>query len=102
MQSCVASSSITSRVSVRLSARTASTTTRRSAVVVRVSADGDAAPKYKSMNVTKPNIVNNLDSETTRNIDGKVYTITVKGDDVTVKDKFGQMYPARVNKARGG
>lgn len=108
MQSCVAASSITSRVSVRLSARSAgkvsSTGARggasRSAVVRVVAADGNgASSSFKSMNVTKPNIVNNLDGETTRNIDGKVYTITVKGDDVTVKDKFGQMYPARVNKA---
>ena len=94
MQSCVAASSIASRVPVRLSARSVARRASRSAVV-RVAADGE----FKSMNVTKPNIVNNLDGETTRNIDGKVYTITVKGDEVTVKDKFGQMYPARVNKA---
>ena len=96
MQS-VAASSIASRVPVRLSsARSASVARRASrAAVVRVAADGE----FKSMNVTKPNIVNNLDGETTRNIDGKVYTITVKGDEVTVKDKFGQMYPTRVNKS---
>ena len=52
------------------------------------------------MNVTGPNIKNNLDGETTRNIDGKVYTITVSAaDEVTVKDKFGQVFPARINKA---
>lgn len=96
---CSVASSITSRVAVRLSARRATTAragaSSSRAGVVRVAADGG----FKSMNVTKPNIVNNLDGETTRNIDGKVYTITVKGDDVTVKDKFGQMFPARVNKA---
>jgi hypothetical protein len=27
----------------------------------------------------------------------QVYTITVEGDGVTVKDKFGQMFSARVN-----
>ena len=88
---------LTSRVTFRVptKARVVSTRAARAAVV-RVSADADG---FKSMNVTKPNIVNNLDGETTRNIDGKVYTITVKGDDVTVKDKFGQVYPARVNKA---
>ena len=64
---------------------------------MRVSA---AADGYKSMNVTGPNIKNNLDGETTRNIDGKVYTITVSAaDEVTVKDKFGQVFPARINKA---
>eukprot|EP00227_Mantoniella_beaufortii_P013635 CAMPEP_0197577740 /NCGR_PEP_ID=MMETSP1326-20131121/2252_1 /TAXON_ID=1155430 /ORGANISM="Genus nov. species nov., Strain RCC2288" /LENGTH=283 /DNA_ID=CAMNT_0043140845 /DNA_START=309 /DNA_END=1159 /DNA_ORIENTATION=- len=61
--------------------------------VVRVAAEGG----WKSMNVTKPNLVQNLDGQTTRNIDGKVYTITVEGDGVTVKDKFGQMFSARVN-----
>ena len=88
---------LTSRVTFRVptKARVVSTRAARAAVV-RVSADADG---FKSMNVTKPNIVNNLDGETTRNIDGKVYTITVKGDDVTVKDKFGQVYPSRVNKA---
>jgi hypothetical protein len=82
--SCLAASSITSRVAVRVSARKAAARgASRSAVVRVVAADGEVY--YKSMNVTKPNIVNNLDGETTRNIDGKVYTITVKGDDVLVK-----------------
>lgn len=49
------------------------------------------------MNVTKPNLVNNLDGKTTRNIDGRVYTITCEGDVVTVKDKFGAAYPAAVD-----
>ena len=89
-------SSVTLRVPVK--ARAGSTRASRSAVV-RVSADADG-PRYKSMNVTGPNIKNNLDGETTRNIDGKVYTITVSADDVvTVKDKFGQVFPARINKA---
>ena len=89
---------LTSRVLLRVpvKARAVSTRASRSAVV-RVSA---AADGYKSMNVTGPNIKNNLDGETTRNIDGKVYTITVSAaDEVTVKDKFGQVFPARINKA---
>ena len=89
---------LTSRVILRVpvKARAVSTRASRSAVV-RVSA---AADGYKSMNVTGPNIKNNLDGETTRNIDGKVYTITVSAaDEVTVKDKFGQVFPARINKA---
>jgi hypothetical protein len=88
---------LTSRVTLRVPTRARAVSSRASrAAVVRVAADADG---YKAMNVTKPNIVNNLDGETTRNIDGKVYTITVKDDEVTVKDKFGQVYPARVNKA---
>ena len=96
--SAISASAITSKVVVRLSARKVATRASARSAVVRVAADAEGSG-FKSMNVTKPNIVNNLDGETTRNIDGKVYTITVKGDDVTVKDKFGQMYPARVNKA---
>ena len=88
---------LTSRVTFRVPTKARIVSTRAArAAVVRVSADADG---FKSMNVTKPNIVNNLDGETTRNIDGKVYTITVKGDEVTVKDKFGQVFPARVNKS---
>ena len=88
---------LTCRVTLRVPTRARAVSSRASrAAVVRVAADADG---YKAMNVTKPNIVNNLDGETTRNIDGKVYTITVKDDEVTVKDKFGQVYPARVNKA---
>jgi hypothetical protein len=51
------------------------------------------------MAVTKPNLVNNLDGKTTRNIDGKVYTIEARGADVVVTDKFGARFEARVNKA---
>ena len=88
---------LTSRVTLRVPTRARAVSSRASrAAVVRVAADADG---YKAMNVTKPNIVNNLDGETTRNIDGKVYTVSCVGDEVTVKDKFGQMYPARVNKA---
>lgn len=97
----IASASVSSRVSVRLPARSARVATARStrAAVVRVSADAEESKGWKSVNVTKPNLVNNLDGTTTRNIDGKVYTVSCVGDEVTVKDKFGQMYPARVNKA---
>ena len=51
------------------------------------------------MAVTKPNLVNNLDGKTTRNIDGKVYTIEASGDEVVVTDKFGASFETRVNKA---
>lgn len=51
------------------------------------------------MAVTAPNLKNNLDGKTTRNIDGKVYTIESKGEEITVTDKFGKMYASRVNKA---
>ena len=96
----IAATSLSSRVTLNVPVRARAVSTRAArAAVVRVAADGEESSGYKSMNVTKPNIVNNLDGETTRNIDGKVYTITVKGDDVTVKDKFGQDFPARVNKA---
>ena len=96
----IAATSLSSRVTLNLPVRARAVSTRAArAAVVRVAADGEESSGYKSMNVTKPNIVNNLDGETTRNIDGKVYTITVKGDEVTVKDKFGQVYPSRVNKA---
>ena len=96
----IAATSLSSRVTLNLPVRARAVSTRAArAAVVRVAADGEESSGYKSMNVTKPNIVNNLDGETTRNIDGKVYTITVKGDEVTVKDKFGQVFPARVNKS---
>ena len=92
---------LSSRVSLRVPVRARVVASRAGAraAVVRVVADVDA-PRYKSMNVTAPNIKNNLDGVTTRNIDGKVYTITVSAaDEVAVKDKFGQVYPARINKA---
>ena len=96
----IAATSLSSRVTLNLPVRARAVSTRAArAAVVRVAADGEESSGYKSMNVTKPNIVNNLDGETTRNIDGKVYTITVKDDEVTVKDKFGQVFPARVNKS---
>jgi len=92
---------LSSRVTLRVPVAARVVATRASrAAVVRVSAAATSADNYKSMNVTAPNIKNNLDGETTRNIDGKVYTITVSSDDtVAVKDKFGQVYPARINKA---
>ena len=73
----IASASVSSRVSVRLHARSARVATARStrAAVVRVSADAEESKGWKSVNVTKPNLVNNLDGTTTRNIDGKVYTV---------------------------
>ena len=67
----------------------------RRATIVR--ADGEGS--WKAMAVTKPNLVNNLDGKTTRNIDGKVYTIEARGADVVVTDKFGARFEARVNKA---
>jgi len=78
---------------------------RRSRVALRASVrpvamaveTGTAA--WKSMAVTKPNLVTNLDGETTRNIDGKVFTIKASEEDVSVTDKFGNSFPARVNKA---
>ena len=82
----IAATSLSSRVTLNLPVRARAVSTRAArAAVVRVAADGEESSGYKSMNVTKPNIVNNLDGETTRNIDGKVYTITVKDDEVTVK-----------------
>ena len=82
-------------------ARGAATATRaggargRRATIVR--ADGEGS--WKAMAVTKPNLVNNLDGKTTRNIDGKVYTIEARGAEVVVTDKFGARFEARVNKA---
>jgi len=52
------------------------------------------------MNVSFPNLRDNLDRETTRNIDGKVYTLTLSAEDLPlVSDKFSQKYDARVSKA---
>lgn len=64
-----------------------------------VRAEGGDAGAWKPMAVTKPNLVNNLDGKTTRNIDGKVYTIEARGDEVVVTDKFGASFETRVNKA---
>jgi hypothetical protein len=64
-----------------------------------VRAEGGDASAWKPMAVTKPNLVNNLDGKTTRNIDGKVYTIEARGDEVVVTDKFGASFETRVNKA---
>jgi len=89
---------ITTTISSRaLSGRVSTTPTRatRRGVSLVVRADGG----WKAMAVTKPNLVNNLDGKTTRNIDGKVYTIEANGDELTVTDKFGARYEARVNKA---
>lgn len=65
----------------------------------RVTVTRAEAGDWKAMAVTKPNLINNLDGKTTRNIDGKVYTIEARGDAVVVTDKFGASYEARVNKA---
>ena len=52
------------------------------------------------MNVSLPNLRDNLDRSTTRNIDGKVYTLTLSAEDLPlVSDKFSQKYDARVSKA---
>ena len=75
---------LTSRVTLRVPTRARAVSSRASrAAVVRVAADADG---YKAMNVTKPNIVNNLDGETTRNIDGKhqVFGTVVEGEDVVM------------------
>jgi hypothetical protein len=64
-----------------------------------VRAEGGDASAWKPMAVTKPNLMNNLDGKTTRNIDGKVYTIEARGDEVVVTDKFGASFETRVNKA---
>jgi len=90
--------SATRTISHAATLRATTTTTklskaRRAAVVTR--AEGG----WKPMAVTAPNLRNNLDGKTTRNIDGKVYTIESKGEEITVTDKFGKMFAARVNKA---
>ena len=55
---------------------------------------------WQSMNVSLPNLRDNLDRSTTRNIDGKVYTLTLSAEDLPlVSDKFSQKYDARVSKA---
>ena len=46
------------------------------------------------------NLRDNLDRSTTRNIDGKVYTLTLAAENLPlVSDKFSQKYDARVSKA---
>ena len=72
---------------------------------VRVSAtnsssSSSAEERWQSMNVSLPNLRDNLDRSTTRNIDGKVYTLTLSAEDLPlVSDKFSQKYDARVSKA---
>uniref|UniRef100_A0A6U0DV69 Uncharacterized protein n=3 Tax=Ostreococcus mediterraneus TaxID=1486918 RepID=A0A6U0DV69_9CHLO len=83
---------ISSTASLRV-AKTSSKARRAATVVTR--AEGG----WKPMAVTAPNLRNNLDGKTTRNIDGKVYTIEAKGEEITVTDKFGKMFASRVNKA---
>ena len=74
---------------------------------VRVSATNSSSSsaeadieRWQSMNVSLPNLRDNLDRSTTRNIDGKVYTLTLSAEDLPlVSDKFSQKYDARVSKA---
>ena len=64
----LSASALSSRVTMRLPVRARRGIAARGTMrVSAVSGDG-----WKSINVTKPNIVNNLGGETTRNIDGKV------------------------------
>ena len=77
----LSASALSSRDSMRLPARArvSARSNTRSAVVRVSAASGDG---WKSINVTKPNIVNNLGGETTRNIDGKVRVLDGGGDGV--------------------
>ena len=78
---------ISRRISVRVSATNASSSS-------------SAEERWQSMNVSLPNLRDNLDRSTTRNIDGKVYTLTLSAEDLPlVSDKFSQEYDARVSKA---
>ena len=78
---------ISRRISVRVSATNASSSS-------------SAEERWQSMNVSLPNLRDNLDRSTTRNIDGKVYTLTLSAEDLPlVSDKFSQKYDARVSKA---
>lgn len=80
---------ISRRISVRVSATNASS-----------SSSEEEEERWQSMNVSLPNLRDNLDRSTTRNIDGKVYTLTLSAEDLPlVSDKFSQKYDARVSKA---
>merc|ERR1711990_310262 len=72
---------------------------RANAVSVRAQ-EGQKGEKWQSMNVSLPNLRDNLDRSTTRNIDGTVYTLELTPEDEPlVSDKFKQKYDARVNAA---
>ncbi|CEF99767.1 Chlorophyll A-B binding protein [Ostreococcus tauri] len=86
--SAVMGTSARARRSRGVASRAVSTTTR-----------AEGGSDWKPMAVTKPNLVNNLDGKTTRNIDGKVYTIEARGESIVVTDKFGASFESRVNKA---
>ncbi|CAL6318843.1 unnamed protein product [Bathycoccus prasinos] len=82
--------------------KSSSSTSRR--IVRRVSATNSSSSsseeRWQSMNVSLPNLRDNLDRSTTRNIDGKVYALTLSAEDLPlVSDKFSQKYDARVSKA---
>lgn len=80
---------ISRRISVRVSATNASS-----------SSSEEEEERWQSMNVSLPNLRDNLDRSTTRNIDGKVYALTLSAEDLPlVSDKFSQKYDARVSKA---
>ena len=90
---------VTNRLSSSSSSSSSSSAKRR-AISVRVSSEGSSGEKWQSMNVSLPNLRDNLDRSTTRNIDGKVYTLELNAEDEPlVSDKFKQKYDARVNKA---
>ena len=72
---------------------------RANAVSVRAQ-EGQKEEKWQSMNVSLPNLRDNLDRSTTRNIDGTVYTLELTPEDEPlVSDNFKQKYDARVNAA---
>ena len=72
---------------------------RANAVSVRAQ-EGQKGEKWQSMNVSLPNLRDNLDRSTTRNIDGTVYTLELTPEDEPlVSDNFKQKYDARVNAA---
>lgn len=70
---------------------------RQRKLIVRANTGGE---KWQAMNVSLPNLRDNLDRRTTRNIDGKVYTLELDElDKPLVRDSFKQKYETRVNKA---
>jgi hypothetical protein len=91
---------------LRLS-KNATSTAKRNNVVRRANntvsvraQEGQQGEKWQSMNVSLPNLRDNLDRSTTRNIDGTVYTLELTPEDEPlVSDKFKQKYDARVNAA---
>jgi hypothetical protein len=63
---------------------------RQRKLIVRANTGGE---KWQAMNVSLPNLRDNLDRRTTRNIDGKVYTLELDElDKPLVRDSFKQKY----------